>query len=117
MIFKNVKKHLKRHAKKLIIKVYPDFRINTFQDTEFLTYVYKKKLGLLACADQIENLALRDSIADYAFFDQTNGPNYNFGLTSFDLHATYQLYKNSFEFLPKLQNIIVFFHHPPQVLK
>lgn len=111
MIFKNVKKRLKRHAKKAIIKVFPDFRINTFQDTEFLTYVYKKKLGLLACADQIESLALRGSGADYAFFDQTNGPNYNLGLTSSDLHATYQLYKNSIDFLPKLQNIIVFF--PP----
>ena len=109
MIFKNVKNRLKRLAKKTVIKVFPDFRINTFEDNEFLTYVYKKKLGLLRCADQIENLALRGSGADYDFLDQTNGPSYNLGLTSSDLHATYHLYKNSTDILPKLQNIIVFF--------
>ena len=108
-MFKSRIQHLKRHAKKAIIKVFPDFRINTYQNTEFLTYVYKKKLGLLACADQIESLALRGSGADYDFFDQTNGPNYNLGLTSSDLHATYHLYKNSTDILPKLRNIIVFF--------
>lgn len=43
------------------MKVFPDFRINAFQDNEFLTYVYKKKLGFLRCADQIESLALRGS--------------------------------------------------------
>ena len=110
-MFKFGIKHLKRYVKKLKMKVFPGFRINTFQDTEFLTYAYKKKLGLLARADQIESLALRGSVADYAFFDENNGPNYNLGLTSSSLHETYQLYKNSIDFLPKLQNIIIFF--PP----
>lgn len=109
MIFKNVKKHLKRSTKKLIMKFFPDFRINTFEDEKFLTYVYKKRLGILQCADQIENLALRGSGADYDFLDQTNGPSYNLGLTSTDLHATYHLYKNSTNILPKLRNVIVFF--------
>jgi hypothetical protein len=108
-MFKSGVKRLERLATKFVRKVFPDFRINTFQDNEFLTYVYKKKLGLLQCADKIESLALRGSGADYDFLDQTNGPNYNLGLTSTDLHATYHLYKNSTYILPKLQNVIIFF--------
>jgi len=109
MIFRARIKYLKRRTKNLIMKFFPDFRINTFEDEKFLTYVYKKRLGIFRCADQIENLALRGSGADYDFLDQTNGPSYNLGLTSTDLHATYHLYKNSTNILPKLRNIIVFF--------
>lgn len=109
MIFKTGINYIRRRVKNSIVKVFPYYGINTFQDNEFLTYVYKKKLGLLRCADKIENLALRGSGADYDFLDQTNGPNYNLGLTSSDLYATYHLYKNSTDILPKLRNIIVFF--------
>lgn len=109
MVVKTSFKYLRHLAKSVVYKTFPDFRISTFHDVEFLTYVYKKKLGLLRCADKIETIALGSSYADYNFLDLNNGETYNIGLTSLDMYGTYQLYKKSTNIITNLQNIIVFF--------
>lgn len=109
MSYKNKYRAIRKKARVLIQKFFPDFGINKFMDNKFLNYAYKKKLGLLKNAEKIELLALRGSGADYDFLDQKTDKSYNLGLTSTDLHATYHLYKFSIDVLPNLKNVLVYF--------
>ena len=90
---------------KLRKKIHPDL----FDGNEFLSYVYKKKIGIERNLKSIETLALRASTTDYAFYSPMWKDSYNLGLTSADLFNTYHLYNNYRNRLPVLKNVIVFF--------
>lgn len=77
-------------------------------DTEFLSYVLKKKTGLMNRAGEIKTIALGASTTDYAFKPERSEQSYNLGLTSFDLHATYHTYMNIRDGICGLQNVLVF---------
>lgn len=82
---------------------------NLFDDQKFLTYVFKKKIGLENSANKITTLGLRASTTDYSFHSPSWEGSFNLGLTSSDLFDTYYLYKLHRENLPNLKNIIIFF--------
>lgn len=95
-----------------LIKIRKKNSPDLFDDPEFLSYVYKKKIGIELKSDSITTLALRSSIADYSFYSPLWTGAYNLGLTSSDLFSTYHLYKNFRINLPNLKNVIVFFSVP-----
>ena len=79
-----------------------------FCDTSFLSYVRKKRDGLLhhACDTQIVTLGC--STADYGFAPRSGTGAYNVGLTSSDLYTVYHQYKFADTHLEALKHIVIF---------
>ena len=79
-----------------------------FCDTSFLSYVCKKRDGLLhhACDTQIVTLGC--STADYGFAPQSGTGAYNLSLTSSDLYTAYHQYKFADTHLEALKHIVIF---------
>jgi hypothetical protein len=80
-----------------------------FMDNDFLSYVYKKKLGLENNLDNIQTLALRGSHADYSIFAKGENGIYNLGLTSTDIYVNFKLYEKYSNKMSKLESVIFFY--------
>lgn len=78
-------------------------------DDEFLSYVYKKKLGLEKNLDNIQTLVLRGSHADYGVITQGENDIYNLGLTSTDIYLNFKLYEKYSKELSRLKNVVFFY--------
>ena len=83
-------------------------KVKLYMDDDFLSYVYKKKLGLENNLENIQTLALRGSGADYGVFTEGEEGIYNLGLTSTDLYVNFKLYENYSKKMSKLENVIYF---------
>ena len=79
-----------------------------FDDSEFLSYVQKKKLGLEKNLENIKTLALMSSTTDYGFYSPLLKNSYNLGLSSANLYTSYHLYNNYRNQLSNLQNVIIY---------
>ena len=102
-----LKKILPRH----LIDRYVEYRIyknRYFDSQEDLTYVCRKKQGLINHADAIETIAIRGSSAAYGFIPRYIDNSYNLGLTSTDAYFNYHLYLKSKEMLPRLKNVVFY---------
>lgn len=80
-----------------------------FIDDKFLSYVYKKKLGLENNLNNIKTLVLRGSHADYSIFTEGNNGIYNLGLTSSDIYFNFRLYENYSSKMESLENVVFFY--------
>jgi hypothetical protein len=107
---------IKKIIKKLIPKKYLEKITNyrnrnnmLFMDDDFLSYVYKKKLGLEKELNNIKTLALRGSHADYSVFTEGKHFIYNLGLTSSDIYVSYRLYQNYSAKMNNLDNVVFFY--------
>lgn len=85
---------------------------NLYIDKNFLTYVYKKKLGIENNINIIKTLALRGSNVDYGFYTPIWDYSYNIGLTSTDFYTSFKLYEKYQNKLCDLQNVIFFLNIP-----
>lgn len=83
-------------------------RPKLYNDEVFLSYVARKRAGLMQKADSFNVLALHASTADYAFCPMPHDRAYNLGLTSGDHHSTYFLYINVRDKMVNLGDIVVF---------
>jgi hypothetical protein len=107
-----LKKRLKEILPKWIldkIRSVKKRKIDLFMDDDFLSYVYKKKLGLENNLNSITTLALRGSHADYGVFTQGEYGIYNLGLTSTDIYFNFKLYEIYSKKMNKLENVIFFY--------
>ncbi|MCR9581209.1 hypothetical protein [Vibrio antiquarius] len=84
-------------------------KVNLYNDSDFISEVYKKKAGFENHKNTIETLVLRGSHADYGFYVRGTHNIYNLGLTSSDLYTNYKLFEKVKEQAPKLKNIVIFF--------
>ncbi len=85
---------------------------NIYDDTNFLLYAKKKKLGLEKRINEIETIVLRGSYSDYAFNPELMKKSFNFGLTSSDLYIAYYQYVNYRMRLSNLKNVVYFLNIP-----
>jgi hypothetical protein len=107
-----LKKLIKSFIPKWILKKIVSYHIRKsmlHMDDKFLSYVYKKKMGLENNLNNIQTLALRGSHADYSVFTEGEHSIYNLGLTSSDLYVSFKLYENYSGKMRNLDNVVLFY--------
>jgi len=74
----------------------------------FFNYVYTKRRNLDDAFPEMEVVAMRGSLSDYAFHSPTWSKSFNFGLTSSDLNVSLQLYEKVLRRAPNLKTVLLY---------